>query len=67
MDSKIFKAYTGKENIMAIENQPASCILDDKIDEPAPCVYGPDPECDEDLDTCVPEENDIVEKKDAQE
>lgn len=56
-----------EENIMIIENELVPCISADEIDEPAPCVYGPAPEYDEDLDTCVPDENDIVEKKDAQE
>ena len=52
---------------MIIENELVPCISADEIDEPAPCVYGPAPEYDdEDLDTCVPDENDIIEKKDAQ-
>lgn len=39
----------------------------DEIDKPTPCVYGPAPEYDDDLDTCVPDEDDIIEKKNAQE
>ncbi len=52
---------------MDIEDVYGPCIPDEEIDEPAPCVYGPAPGYEDDLDICDPDEDDIIEKKNAQE